>query len=150
MRPARHKTVLRRTGLPIRPVRGFTLLELLIVLTVFTLLLSWAIPTYQRYALRAQRTEAVRHLLEIAACQERLRARAGYYDTTACLELPAGAHYRFRLEPPDAVETLNFTALAEPLRAHAADDCRTLGLDQAGTRTISGPAGQVTDCWGGR
>lgn len=131
-------------------VRGFSLLELLIVLAVFTLLLSWAIPTYQRYTLRAQRAEAVRNLLDIAACQERLRARTGYYDTTVCLAQRASAHYRFRLEPPDAVGTLNFTALAEPVRVHAADDCGTLGLDQAGTRSISGAAERLAGCWSGR
>jgi type IV pilus assembly protein PilE len=127
-----------------------TVLELLIVLAVFALLLSWAVPTYQRYTLRAQRADAVRSLLAIAACQERLRARAGYYDTTACLDLPAGPHYRFRLAPPDETETLNFTALAEPLSPLAGDTCGTLSLDQAGTRAISGAAERLSDCWGGR
>jgi prepilin-type N-terminal cleavage/methylation domain-containing protein len=80
---------------------GFTLLELVTVLAIVAVLLALAVPGYQRFAQRAERAEAVRALLAAAACQERIRAQTGYYDTTRCLDGAASANYALRIEPAD-------------------------------------------------
>ena len=128
---------------------GFSLLEILIAMVVVTILLTLAIASYQRYVIRAQRAEAVRIVLGTASCQERLRARTGYYDTSRCASGLDTRHYTFRLEPDGDTESLEFRVLAEPRRRSPADRCGSLSLDQAGARSISGP-GSPADCWGGR
>ena len=129
---------------------GFTLLELVFALAVIAVLLALAVPTYQRYVQRGERAEAVRLLLAAAACQERVRAQGGYYDTSRCLEGVAASAYAFRIEPPDDPASLAFTLVAEPKQARGDDPCGSLSLDQAGTRGIGGSAEKLAACWGGR
>jgi type IV pilus assembly protein PilE len=128
---------------------GFTLIEVVIALAVIAILLALAVPGYQRYLQRADRAEAVRALLAAAACQERVRAAAGYYDTGRCLAGLDSEAWRFRFDPPADAAALAFTVIAEPLRISRDDACGSLSLDQAGTRSISGD-GEMGDCWGGR
>lgn len=135
---------------PHRPRPGFTLLELVTALAVVAVLLALAVPGYQRFAQRAERAEAVRALLAAAACQERVRAQTGYYDTARCLDGAASVAYALRIEPADDGAALAFTLIAEPLRPRAGDPCGSLSLDQAGTRGISGDADGLAACWGGR
>lgn len=142
----------RRGCVPLegRPAPGFTMLELVTALAVVAVLLALAVPGYQRYAQRAERAEAVRALLAAAACQERIRAQGGYYDTTRCLDGNAVAAYTMRIDPPDDGASLAFTVIAEPARPRADDPCGSLSLDQAGTRGISGGADGLAACWSGR
>jgi type IV pilus assembly protein PilE len=135
---------------PRRAACGFTLLELVIALIVVAILLALAVPAYQRYVQRGERAEAVRLLLAAAACQERVRAQGGYYDTSRCLDDVAASGYEFRIEPPDDAASLVFTLVAEPILAREDDPCGSLSLDQAGTRGIGGSAEQLAACWGGR
>jgi len=123
--------------------RGFGLLELMIAMLLVAVLLAFAIPSYRQYVSRAHRAEAVRTLLAVAECQERIHAETGYYDTTRCLSDLDNRHYTFRVEPADEPASLAFTVLAIPRQP---DRCGSLALDQAGTRSASGGA----DCWGGR
>jgi type IV pilus assembly protein PilE len=134
----------------LREVRGFTLLELGIALAVVAILLALAVPTYQRYVQRGERSEAIRLLLAAAACQERIRAQTGYYDTTRCLDATNVAAYELRTEPPGEIASQVFTLVAEPQRTRDDDPCGSLSLDQAGTRGISGGAERLAACWGGR
>ena len=138
---------MRRAGVQSMP-RGLSLLELLVVLTISAILLSIAIPVYRGHAQRAQRADAIRALLEISACQERVRASTGFYDTTRCLPDAGPETYLFELLPENDTTTLVFTALAAP--KNRADGCGTLRLDHSGTRSVSADAGRVSDCWGGR
>lgn len=126
------------------------MLELVTALAIVAVLLALAVPGYQGYLQRAERAEAVRALLAAAACQERVRAQGGYYDTARCVDDGASAAYTMRIEPPDDDSSLAFTLIAEPLRPRAGDPCGSLSLDQAGTRGISGDSGALAACWGGR
>lgn len=129
---------------------GFTLLELMIALLIVGILLGLALPSYQRYVQRGQRAEAVRMLLAAAACEERVRARSGYYDTSRCLDSFRSGHYRLRVVPPGDTAALAFRLIAEPLSADTEDACGALSLDQAGRRGITGSASNLAACWGGR
>lgn len=133
-----------------RPRPGFTLLELVTALAIVAVLLAVAVPGYQRYLQRAERAEALRALLAASACQERVRAQGGYYDTSRCLDGATNPAYAIRFEPPDDDAALAFRLIAEPLQPRAGDPCGSLSLDQAGTRGISGDAGELAACWGGR
>ena len=129
---------------------GFTLIEVLVVLAVIAVLLSIAVPSYRQYVQRGQRADAIRTLLEIAACQERVRAGGGYYDTTRCAATGESAAYRFRLEPPRQSGLLEFTIVASPVNGRPGDRCGDLYLDHAGTRAVSGDPRFTAACWGGK
>jgi type IV pilus assembly protein PilE len=137
-------------GFPEAGCRGFGLLELMIAMLILSVLLGLAIPSYRQYVHRGHRAEAVRSLLAAATCQERIRARSGYYDTTQCAAGLDNAHYAFRIEPVGEVESLEFLAIATPRRRPASDVCGSLSLDHAGTRRVSGDGAAPGDCWGGR
>jgi len=130
-------------------ITGFSLLELVIVLAVIGVLLTLAIPSYQRYTQRAHRVEAIRMMLAIADCQERVRASTGFYDTSSCGEGFDSDSHELRIEPPGNVASLEFTIIAQ-LRQGSEDACGNLSLNQAGTRGISGNQAVATKCWGGR
>ena len=128
---------------------GFSLLELVIVLAVIGVLLTLAIPSYQRYTQRVHRAEAIRMMLAVADCQERIRASTGFYDTSSCGEGFNSDYHELRIEPPGSTASLEFTIVAQ-LRQGSDDDCGNLSLDQTGSRGISGNQATVNKCWGGR
>ena len=128
---------------------GFSLLELVIVLAVIGVLLTLAIPSYQRYTQRVHRAEAIRMMLAIADCQERVRASTGFYDTSSCGEGFNSDSHELRIEPPDTTASLEFTIIAQ-LRQGSDDTCGNLSLDQTGSRGISANQATVNKCWGGR
>lgn len=129
-------------------MRGFTLLELVVVVAVLGILLGIALPSYRQHLVRVHRTEAISALLGIAHCQEQVFAWRGRYDTTRCL--PADMdRYQLRQEPPDAPESLAFTAWADPVGAQIRDRCGSLGIDQTGRRQVSGDDADADKCWRG-
>lgn len=129
--------------------KGVTLVEVMIVIAVVAVLLSLAVPSYQRYLQRSHRAEAVRALLEAAACQERQRAQTGYYDTTRCLGGSTN-HYHLAIAPTEQARSLTYRLTAEPVTRYPDDACGALRLDQAGTRTTSGDPARWAECWSGR
>ena len=128
---------------------GFSLLELVIVLAVIGVSLTLAIPSYQRYMQRANRAEAIRMMLAIASCQERVRSNTGFYDTSRCSEGFGIDSHDLRIEPPDSTASLEFVVIAE-LQAGRDDSCGDLRLGQAGTRGVSGDPEALIKCWSGR
>jgi len=128
---------------------GFSLPELVIVLAVMALLLTLAVPTYRQYVQRAERADAIRSLLAVAGCQERIRSNTGFYDTTRCIDGLSNAAYRFQVEPPEDTSSFGFEVIAVPSHSQG-NDCGALSLDHTGTRSISLDSGTLSACWGGR
>jgi type IV pilus assembly protein PilE len=128
---------------------GFSLSELVIVLAVMAVLLTIAVPSYRHYAQRVERADAIRSLLAVAGCQERIRANTGFYDTTRCLDGLENAAYSFRVNPSGDTSSSRFEVIAEPSRSNG-NDCGTLSLDHTGTRGISSEKKTLSACWGGR
>jgi type IV pilus assembly protein PilE len=129
--------------------RGMTLVELIIVVAVMGILLATAVPSYQTYMLRVHRTEAIRMLLQVAMCQERIHARAGSYDTSRCQ--PASAQQGYQLSYGSAnTQGQPYVAIATPNGAQMADACGSLSLDQNGNRIANGSKTNSVKCWNGR
>ncbi len=61
--------------------RGFTLIELMIVVVIVGLLFAIALPSYESYVLRAHRADAQGILLDISAREERFIAQNNTYTT---------------------------------------------------------------------
>ena len=62
--------------------RGFTLIELMIVLVVIAVLAAVALPSYQTYVIRAKRTQAQQVMQDIANREEQFRLDARTYTAT--------------------------------------------------------------------
>lgn len=60
-------------------LRGFTLLEVMIVVAVVAILASIAYPSYQSYVLRSHRSDAIKGLLSAQLRQEEYRVKTGAY-----------------------------------------------------------------------
>jgi type IV pilus assembly protein PilE len=72
--------------------RGFTLVELLIVIVIIGILAAIAIPSYTSYMRRARRADAKTALEQVRAAQEMWRAEKGGYSTDmAALQTTMGA-----------------------------------------------------------
>lgn len=94
--------------------KGFSLMEVMIVVAIVGILAAIAIPSYSRYVTRTKRSEAVTALHTVALYQEKHMAERGQYGTVANLIANAG------LPDPDgdnAYEPSEFYAITVTLGA---------------------------------
>jgi len=126
--------------------RGFSLIEIMVVLVVVALLASLALPGYRQFVNRSYRTDAIAQLMRVASCQERVRATHGAYDTGRCLPT---APVRYQMAYRQDAGT-GFTVLARPVGIQSEDPCGTLILEHTGGRGVSAQGADVDRCWSGR
>ena len=65
--------------------RGFTLIELMIVIGIVGVLVTIAFPSYTAYIKKSRRTEAQTAIMNIAAEMEKLYGRQGSYQNAVCI-----------------------------------------------------------------
>ena len=136
-------------GLPVGHA-GFTLIEIVIVMTIVAVLTAIAVPSYTAYILRSNRTEARAQMLMAAQWMERVRNESGSYASIAVL--PAGLDQSPQVGAPKYTLALGnlapgtYTITATGVGTMAADVCSTLTVNQVGVRT-SAP-GAFDLCWG--
>lgn len=127
--------------------KGFSLIELTIVMLIIGILASLAYSSYSNQITRSERTEGKIALLGLAAHMERYYAQNNTYvgATKADTAKTAHGHYQLQIAKTSAT---TFTLKAIPQARQAANDiqCGTLSLDQAGLRGQSG-SGSLSDCW---
>jgi len=70
-----------------RQAKGFTLLELLMVIIIIAILASVALPQYMRMSVKASRSQAISLLAQIATAEKLYAQERGVY-TTAIANLP--------------------------------------------------------------
>jgi len=129
--------------------RGFTLIELMVVVAIATVLISIAIPSYMTQVRQSRRTEARTAVLDAAGREERffstngssytqtagslgytgfpIAVGSGYYNLTVCS--PACA--------PSAVGAPSYTAIALPIAgtSQAQDTaCQGFAVDSTGVQ----------------
>jgi len=126
--------------------KGFTLIELMIVVAVIGILAGIAYPSYQDYILRAKRGDGKAAILSAQLAQEKYRANNITYLAVASTASTDGNYnYAVTIGALTAAST-DYTIIATPVFTDA--KCGNLILTVASsTETKSASAGSVADCW---
>ena len=130
--------------------RGFTLIELMVVLVIIVLLSAVAYPSYSSQITKSRRSDAKQALVELAQKLERYYSErstyagatlgaGGIYSATS----PAG-YYALSIVTQTAS---GFTISAAPAGTQTGDACGSFGYDQAGNKSVSGGSLSVSSCW---
>lgn len=142
-----------------RTQRGFTLVELLTVVTIVAILSAIAVPSYRDYVRRGDRAAARTALLENAQFLERNRTVSNRYDVNNAgnsldaemlpiLQAPQEGEARYTVSVTDLTET-TFTLTATPVPGGPMDGdvCGTLTLDERGKKDMIGATASKASCW---
>lgn len=129
-----------------KQLKGFTLVEMLVVVAIISILAMVAYPGYQQYVLRTNRSEAHALLNDAAARQERFFAQNNVYATTAAAlgyasDMSASNLYQLTIANPTAA-SYTLTAISQ----RTDETCGNLTLSEAGARGQTGTGG-VDRCW---
>lgn len=147
--------------------RGFTLIELMIVVAIIAILAAIAYPTYTRYITKTRRNAASACLSEYANFMERYYttnltyappATPGPGDPTATAPPPlacsdttqTGAYYNYTFASKPTATTYEILAAPQGVQKDRDTECGTLALDQAGQRhyqTNKTDASGLATCW---
>lgn len=119
-------------------VKGFTLIELMIVVAIIGILAAIAIPNFVKFQCRSKQSEAKGNLKAIYVAQEAYR---GEYDTywgvlSSIGFVPKGGKIRYIYSTTDGAST--FTATAAANTAELSSDNWTIDQDNTLTNNTNG------------
>lgn len=103
---------------------GFTLLELMVVVTIVAILAAIAIPSFNEQARKSRRSEALQCLSDVQLRQEKWRSNHATYGSGTNIGVPSTANYTCAV----TVNTpFNHTSTATPVAGspQAGDRCGT-------------------------
>lgn len=128
----------RRAGI----ARGFTLMELLIVIAIVGLLASIAYPSYLEFTRRGERANARAALMSAVQYLERQYTINNAYPSTV-----SGMFNTDKYQVTLAAQTAtSFTAQAAPLSTWSDPKCATLSITNVGAKSSSGSE-SASYCW---
>jgi type IV pilus assembly protein PilE len=137
--------------------QGFSLFEMLVVLLILGILLSFTYPSYQMYWTRAHRLEGQIAVLDLANKMEQYFTKYGTYAQASIgshsehdvLSTALTTQGWYALSIQTASET-HYSLQAIPQNSQAQQDmrCQTLQINDQGIQSIaSGPGGNPTGDW---
>ena len=136
--------------------RGFTLIEVMIVVAIVAILSAIAYPSYAEYVRRGHRADARAGLLQAQQWLERAATATGLYPTALPPSLTwagdASKRYTIGFQAGNSNAAFTLTATPRNPGPQATDKCGVLTVSNTGLRgangILSGDAGYDADCWG--
>ncbi len=135
------------------PHKGFTLIEVMIVVAIVGILSAIAMPSYNEYIRRGHRADARAGLLQAAQWLERAATAQGVYPTTLPATLTwagdVSKRYQIDFEAGNTNAAFTLVATRKSPGAQADDKCGDFTLTNTGTRGANNLASGTTaaDCW---
>lgn len=131
-----------------KSAKGFTLIEVMVVVIIVAIIVSFALPGYRAYVLAGKRVEGQALISSAAARQERYRAQNGSYAATVTAlygESSITSETRLynlgvAVNPGDGGYTLTAT------QNHGDTECGNFTLTATGVKGVSGSK-TVEECW---
>lgn len=150
-------------------IKGFTLIELMVVIAVITILAMVAYPAYTNQLIKVRRNDARVALLALAQAQERYFTIEGHYasalndsslkhnlDDATSTSIPTD-YYTITIEMRNAENSASCTGDCAGYRATAtpnssttqANDanCKTMILSHIGQKSGTADSGKTVECW---
>lgn len=136
--------------------RGFTLIEMLVVIAIIAILASIAYPSYRDQVSKSRRSDAKTALARAAQLQERFFTQNGSYKNTIA-DLGGNTspekYYNMSVSIQGTAgctvggKFYCYLLTAQPTGAQASDDCGSLRLDHTGTKSVTGGTLTAAQCW---
>jgi type IV pilus assembly protein PilE len=130
-----------------RSNRGFTLIEIMIVIAIIGIVITIGYPSLTEYVKKGRRTEVAGLLSEQAQILERFYSKNNVY--TNATGLSAGNDF-YTITPTLTDQTFLLTATRKAGSIMASDKCGDFTLTNTGVRSmVNAASGLATkDCWG--
>jgi type IV pilus assembly protein PilE len=149
-----------------RPLRGFTLIELMIAVAIVAIVTALAYPSYREHVAKGRRAEAQTVLADAAQWMERFYSENYRYDqntagvavgdlfSASYPQVPVSGSTTYTLAL-DNLAARTFTIVATRTGAMAGDRCGNMTLTQTGRKGLSGydsarfasEAAALAECW---
>lgn len=136
--------------------RGFTLIEILIVVAIVAILAAVALPAYTNQIRKSRRGDAKSNLLDMAAREERYNTVNFVYTLSATalgytadpVPVPSSTtmYYQVKVQSLGPGST-SYVLIATPQGDQVNDSCGSFTLTDLGVQALSGNTSSVADCW---
>ena len=141
--------------------RGINLIELMIVVAIIGIIMSFAYPAYLEQIRDTRRADCTGALVGLGNAMERHYSINGSYLAAAAAGADTGVPAIYAASCPvdggaatynitiAAAATSTYTLNAAPTGAQTGDECGTLTLTNTGVKGVTGASGGVTwqNCW---
>lgn len=131
-----------------RMMRGFTLIEAMIVVAVLGIIVALGYPSYRDQVIKSRRAEGMSALLELADRMERYYSDKGTYAGATPANIfrttTEKGNYQLSIDSQDAIA---FEISATPLGGQTQDKCHTFILHSDGRKEVKDGTLSATDCW---
>jgi type IV pilus assembly protein PilE len=134
----------------IKKTRGFTLIELMIVLAILSIVVAIGYPTYLEQVRKSRRADGMGELLKLADRMERAYTDRGVYpgnlsEVYVATTTDSGL-YTLSIV---SANNVSFTISAAPtsVKNQNKDKCHTFTLTSLGDKSVSNGSLGTTDCW---
>ena len=130
--------------------RGFTLIELMIVVAIVAIIAAIAYPSYNNYVMRTRRADGKDLAMRIASAEERFYTNRNAYTSDVAGDLGVSVtsekqYYTADVDLDNDDQTYVLTIT--PQGAQAGDSCGAMTINNTGFKAAPSDTGRNGQCW---